>query len=83
MDDLELQQNEGGEGAGVDDIVIAALEQALEYARSKRAESVMAPQPDAEAPPPGADDAQMAELEQMLAEPPAGPPKPEDEEETE
>lgn len=78
MEELEPQQNE--EGAGVDDIVIAALEQALEYARSKRAESVMAPQPSApEAPPPGAEDAEMAELEQMLAEP--GAPKPDDEDE--
>lgn len=84
MDELDMQHGEN-EGGGVDQTVIAALEELLDYARGRRAESVMVPQqPAAEAPPPGAEDAQMAELEQMLAEPPGAPPKkPEDDEETE
>jgi hypothetical protein len=90
MDELDNQQEEQSE-AGVDDMVIAALEHALELARGQRAESVMKPPaPAPEEAPPGAEDAQMAELEQLLAEPPEAAPPPlpkkpgeEDDEETE
>lgn len=62
-----MQMDEQGPGA--DEVIIELLQELVQQGKAKRAEAVMAPPVEESAPPP---DAEMAELEQMLAEP--GPP---------
>jgi hypothetical protein len=88
MDEMQTPQEEG---PGADEVIIELLTELVQQGRAKRAEGVMAPPPP-EVPPMGGDEAEMAELEQMLGEAPAEemaegemppPKKPEDEDELE
>ena len=75
-----------GAQVGPDEVIIELLQQLVEQGRGQRAEGVLNPKPamPEEMPPmEGGEEAEMAELEQLLAQSPAPMKKLEDEDETE